>query len=272
MNHNDDTIFVLVTDENYYNKCKRTILDLRSRGAWQGDIVCITVGFNLNTNFKQFYNITEVKFHEIDKSEYLRRIGNGFPEGDGREHTKLTQWEKFHVFDEYFTKWKRVIYLDAGLRVLDSVKYLLELDYKGSFLCPGEYYTEEQILKNKFANQLSKRDTLIIKELTEEYGLHILNERYFLNCIWIYDTAILKTIQKTELIEVMNKYPLFRTNEMGAMNLIITMKYKLWKPFPTMTLINGKYLFDWCELNRPGTTWNNYCLIKYPVTISFEDT
>jgi hypothetical protein len=272
MNMNGDTVFVFVTDAFYYNKCKRTIVDLRSCGQWQGDIVCITVGFNMNTNFKLFYNVTEVKFPEIEKSEYLRKIGKGFPEGDGRETTKLTQWEKLHVFDDYFRKWARVIYLDAGLRVLDSVRYLLELDYKGVFLCPGEYYTAEKILENKFVNQLSKRDLSIIKDLTVEYGDHILNERYFLNCLWIYDTTLLDTIRKTELIEVMNKYPLFRTNEMGVMNLIIAMKYKLWQAFPTVVSENGKYLFDWCELNRPGTMWYNYCLIKYPVTISFEDT
>jgi len=269
---NEDTVFVFVTDANYYNKCKRTILDLRSCGGWQGPIVCITVGFNICNNFKHFYNITEVKFPEIDKSAYLRNIGEGFPEGDGRERTKLTQWEKLHVFDDYFTKWQRVIYLDAGLRVLDSVKYLLDLDYKDRFLCPGEYYTEHQVLNNIFVNQLSKRDPAMLKTLTDAYGEHILNERYFLNCLWIYDTALLKTLRKTELIEVMNTYPLFRTNEMGAMNLIIAMKYKLWTPFPTLVAANGKYLFDWCELNRPGTMWYNYCLIKYPVTITFEDT
>lgn len=267
-----DTVFVLVTDANYYNRCKRTILDLRSRGQWQGEIVCITVGFTMNINFKQFYNVTEVKFPEIDKRGYLQKVGKGFPEGDGRELTKLTQWEKLHVFDTYFTQWKRVIFLDAGLRVLDTVSYLLALDYTGRFLCPGEYYTTEQIEKNTFGNQLSKRDLTVLKDLTDAYGEYILQERYFLNCLWIYDTSILQTIRKEELIEVMNKYPLFRTNEMGVMNLLIAMKYKLWQPFPTLVSANGKYLFDWCELNRPGTMWYNYCLIKYPVTISFEDT
>ncbi len=68
----------------------------------------------------------------------------------------------------------------------------------------------------------------------------------------------------------MNKYPLFLTNEMGVMNLLLAMKYKIWKPFPYV-VDNGKYLFDWCELNRNGTDWKKYCFIKYPVTISFDD-
>ena len=183
---------------------------------------------------------------------------------------KLTQWEKIHVFDEFFIKWKRVIYLDSGLRVLDNVKYLLELDYIGKFLCQGEYYTEEQILKNKFECQLIKKDINLINSLTKEFGEYILDEKYFLNCLWIYDTDILEIVKKQELINIMNEFPLFRTNEMGTMNLIISMKYKLWKPLPILAS-NGKYLFDWCESNRPGTIWNNYCLIKYPVTISFNE-
>ena len=267
----DNTVFVLVSDENYYNKCKKTIIDLRACGKWFGDIVCITVGFNMNSDFKLFYNIIEVKFPEIDKITYLHNIGNGLSDGDGRELTKLTQWEKLHVFDEYFIKWDRVIYLDAGLRVLDTVNYLLELEYKDSFLCPGEYYKEEHFINNKFVCQLTTHNPTMLKQLTDTYGAEILNAHYFLNCIWIYDTAILKTIHKNELIDVMNTYPLFRTNEMGVMNLIIAMKYKLWVPFPTLAS-NGKYLFDWCELNRLGTIWQNYCLIKYPVTISFDDT
>ena len=34
---------------------------------------------------------------------------------------------------------------------------------------------------------------------------------------------------------------------------------------------NGKILFDWCELNNPNKTWKDYCFIKYPATITFDD-
>jgi hypothetical protein len=75
------------------------------------------------------------------------------------------------------------------------------------------------------------------------------------------------------MLEAMNKYTCCRTNEMAIMNLFLTFKYKLWEPFPFY--IGGKdtnkILFDWCELNNAGTHWKNYCYIKYPVTISFDD-
>ena len=270
LHNNSDTVFALITDLNYYNKAKRTIIDLRSKGNWNGKIVLITIDFNLNNNFKDFYNITEVKSPLIDKSTLLSKIGiNGFIDTtDKREINKLNQWEKLHVFDDYFKQWSRVVYLDSGLRVLDDVKYILELDYKNKILAPkdGKLY-EDQIFKC----QISYYNSELIDSLKAEFGEHILQSNYMLNCMWIYDTDILKLCNKTQLIEAMNKYTFCKTNEMGVMNLLFHFKYRLWETLP-IKASNGKILFDWSEVNQSYyTTWREYCFIKYPVTINFED-
>jgi hypothetical protein len=253
---------------SYFNRAKRTIIDLRTKGNWKDDIVLITIDFDLNTNFKDYYNIIEVKFPLIDKTELLNKIGkNGFSNSDGREINKLNQWEKLHIFDKYFFKWDRVIYLDAGLRILDDIKFFLELDFKNKLLAPydGKIYD-----KNKFNSQVSFDNNNLIEKLKNIYGENILNENYFLNCIWIYDTNILNLVNKNELIEAMNTWVFCKTNEMGIMNLIFHFKYNLWEPLP-FKLSNDKILFDWCELNNPNTNWKDYISLKYPVTISFED-
>ena len=265
-----DTVFTLVTDGAYFERAKRTIIDLRTRGNWTGDVVLIAVGFTLNTNFKDFYNITEVSFATIDKSTLLAKIGsNGFTDTtDKREIYKLAQWEKFHVFDEYFTQWSRVVYLDAGLRVLDDVKYLLELEYKGRILAPkdGKLYQDQA-----FKCQLSTDNPELIANLRSVFGETMFTSNYMLNCMWIYDTNILKLCNKQQLIDAMNKYTCCKTNEMGIMNILFCFKYNLWDPFPEKAP-NGKFLFDWCELNQTHkTTWREYCYMKYPVTISFGD-
>ena len=269
--YDPDTVFVLVTDEPYFHRAKKTIQELRGRGEWIGDIVCISVGFSIDFTFKRDLGVIEKKFEAIDKENLIRKIGDGFPGSDGRERTKLTQWEKLHVFDDYFKRWKRVAYLDAGMRVFDSVKYLLSLDYKDSFLCPDDNTSPQKRAQNVFRSQISNKDPELFEQLVEEYGEEILEADNFLNCIWVYDTNLLNTtITKTEFIEVMNKYPLFLTNEMGVMALLLAMKYKVWKTFPR-TIISDKgkekYLFDWCELNRPGTNWTDFCLIKYSSTM-----
>lgn len=263
-----NTVFVIVTDSSYFNRAKRTVIDLRSKGNWKGDFVLITIDFNLNHNFKDFYNIIEVKFPLIDKSELLNKIGSlGFTHSDNRELNKLNQWEKLHVFDYYFMKWERVVFLDAGLRILDDVKYLLDLDYKCKILAPvdGKYYDPK-----KFKDQLSYDNSIMLDKVINDFGENILDEIYFLNCIWIYDTSILKICNKYDMINAMNTYTLCKTNEMGIMNLLLRFKYNLWEPFP-FKIESGKILFDWCELNNQNTNWREYCYIKYPVTISFED-
>ena len=264
-----DTVFVLITDQNYFNKAKRTIIDLRTKGNWNKDIVLITIDFNLNPNFKDFYNIIEVKFNCIDKSTLLRKIGEtGFNDTtDKREIHKLNQWEKFHVFDDYFLKWDRVVYLDAGLRVLEDVKYILEIDYKNKLLAPkdGKLYDDRE-----FKCQLSNDNPELIDLFKNEYGEKALTSNYMLNCMWIYDTSILNLCDKNQLIEAMNKYTFCKTNEMGIMNILFNFKYSLWERFPVKTS-NGKILFDWCELNQDyPTTWRDYCFIKYPVSIGFD--
>jgi len=265
----DSTVFVLVSDATYFNKAKRTIVDLRSKGNWQGDIVLITIDFILHANFKDFYNITEVTFPLLDKSILLAKIGeNGFSDTtDKREINKLNQWEKLHVFDDYFMKWSRVVYLDAGLRVLDNVSYLLQLDYKNKILAPkdGKLYDDQE-----FKCQLSYDKPEFIDELKNMYGDNILKSNYMLNCMWIYDTNILNLCDKKQLMEAMNKYSFCKTNEMGIMNIMFHFKYHLWERLP-MKASNGKILFDWCELNNDGTHWKDYCYIKYPLTISFDD-
>ena len=265
-----DTVFVLITDQNYFNKAKRTIIDLRTKGNWNKDIVLITIDFNLNSNFKDFYQIIELKFPSIDKTILLQKIGeNGFNDTtDKREIYKLNQWEKFHVFDEYFTKWSRVVYLDAGLRVLEDVKYILEIDYKDRILAPkdGKLYDVQE-----FNNQVSYDKPELIETFKNEYGENTLKANYMLNCIWVYDTNILKLCDKRQLIDAMNTYTFCKTNEMGIMNILFHFKYKLWERLP-IKASNGKFLFDWCELNQNyHTTWREYCFIKYPVSIGFDD-
>jgi hypothetical protein len=265
-------VFVLVTDVNYFQKTKTTIKDLRSVGRWTGNIVVITIDFDLDNSFKVANNIIEKKFPLIDKSILLEKIGKkGFTNSDNREINKLNQWEKLHVFDEYFLKWDRVVFLDSGLRVLENVKYLLELNCTNSILAQNDAspnYNADQIFKN----QLSYDNQELVELVKNDFGEKIFESHHMLNCMWVYDTNILKICNKDQLIEAMNKYTLCKTNEMGIMNLLFHFKYNLWKPFP-LKASNGKYLFEWCELNHSFyTTWRDYCFIKYPITIQLNET
>jgi hypothetical protein len=267
----ENTVFVLITDKCYYHKAIVTIRDVRTVGCWTGEIVLITIDFELDEHVKREFHLIEAKFPLIDKTHLLSKIGpTGFSNSDKRELYKLNQWEKFHVFDDYFLKWDRVVYLDCGLRVLDNVSYLLELDYKGKLLAQNDAaptYKPDHL----FQNQISYDCAETVEWLKRDFGEDILGKQHMLNCMWVYDTSILKICNKTQLVEAMNTYTLCKTNEMGIMNLLFHFKYNLWREFP-LKASNGKYLFEWCELNHSHhTTWRDYCFIKYPVTIRLNE-
>jgi len=130
------TAVVTLTDSAYFYKAKRTILDVRSRGKWMGDIVLITVGFKCNQNFLDFYNVTQYYVEHINTNKLLEEYKK-CPIGetcDNRQYVKLTQWDKFYVFSNYFKQWDRVIFLDAGLRVLDEIQNLVDVPCDGVIL------------------------------------------------------------------------------------------------------------------------------------------
>ena len=74
-----NTVFVLVTDNAYLYKAIVTINDLKTIGNWHGEIVMITIDFDLEDHYKLTQNIIEKKFPLIDKTHLLNEIGpNGF--------------------------------------------------------------------------------------------------------------------------------------------------------------------------------------------------
>jgi hypothetical protein len=271
------TVVVTLSDVHQQSRAKRTILDVRTRGEWKGDIVWITVGFTPSTNFLEYYRVQAYRVEHLDTSALLAYYEKNplQPTCDQRETKKLTQWDKFYVFDSWFLQWNRVIYLDAGLRVVDKMEPLLELDCSNSIMAPDDaaiYDTQKRfggIIEADYAKHPE-----VVRSLLEEYSPEIFKERYFLNCMWMYDTHLLHRIHITDLIDAMNRYPICRCNEMTIMNLIFTFKHRVWKPFPEhCPRDDRRRLFGWTERDRdygPYTTWRDFCFLKYPSTLTME--
>jgi hypothetical protein len=268
------TVVVTLTDAGYYHKVKRTIIDVRSRGEWTGDLVLITVGFDAPSNFLDYYRVTPFRVEHLDTAALLQQYRDVpiRPTCDNREYTKLTQWDKFYVFHHWFQQWERVIYLDAGLRVFDKIQYLADIPCDGVIMAPDDSPKDD--IHKRFGGIIeTDRNPAVVAQLFEEYDPTILHERYFLNCIWMYDTALLSKVSLPFLVEQMNKYPICRCNEMTIMNLVFTFKHKVWKPFPEWIDQPRKRLFGWTELDRDydrSGTWRDFCFLKYPFSINFD--
>jgi len=265
------TVCVTLCDEPYFHKAIQTIRDIRTVGQWKGDLILITVGFTLAEELSKKYSIQTVSFPLVPTEklrEHYQLNPLSTPTCDGREYKKCTQWEKLHVFDTYFKQWDRVIFVDAGLRILESLELFLSLEWKGRFLAPDDTWNDEN---KRFRCQVETINTPhILESLVSSYG-DLLDQKYFLNCMFLFDTSLLSNTSKEEMIDIMDKYPLWRTNEMGVMNVFFTFHLKVWTPFPTYAK-NGKYLFEWCEYNRSNTKWYEYCALKYPATLPHGKT
>jgi hypothetical protein len=261
------TVFVTLCNESQQHRAHQTIKDLRTRGEWVGDIVLVTVDYKPSPEFLTEYQVTSVQFARFDVSHYVAKLREKpftVPTNDGREFNKTVQWEKLHLFELWFReRWERVVFLDAGLRVLAPVTSLLALPWRGRFLAPDD--TQGKTYRFRVAVETENwPDALHL--LQTRYGLD-LEDRYFLNCMWVYDTNL--AIPVEEFLSML-EYPVWRHNEMGAMNAILHFHRRLWTPFPEKQP-DGKYLFDWCELNRGSCAhWSEYTFLKYPITLSFD--
>jgi hypothetical protein len=268
-----NTVVVTLTDQGYFQKAKRTIIDVRSRGEWTGELVLITVGFDAPQNFLDYYRILPFRVEHIDTSSMVQQYRDNpiRPTCDGREFGKLTQWDKFYVFHTFFRSWDKVIYLDAGLRVLDSISYLADLPCTNVIMAPDDASPYDN--DKRFGGIIeTDRHPVVVERLWKEYAPSILKERYFLNCIWMYDTSLLSRVSFQDLVDTMNKYPICRCNEMTVMNLLFTFQHRVWKPFPEWVANGRKRLFGWTENDRDdgATSWRDFCFMKYPFTINFD--
>jgi hypothetical protein len=252
------TAIVLVSDSQYFPKALITIHDLRTVGNWHGDIVLISVDFTPEPHVIEQYQLLIVHFDRIPITKFLSALREKpltIPTHDGREFTKITQWEKLHVFDEWFReRYQRVIYIDAGARIFNPIDPILAYDWEGKFLAPDDGGSKQ------FRYQLEL--TNWPESITELETLYpgILDSIYFLNCFWIYDTRL--NIQKEWFTSIIEKYPIWRTNEMGVMNIVLTFDKKLWTPMQVVDTESSKILFDWT--NRPGHAKSDYIILKYP--------
>ncbi len=259
--NNCKTVIVLVSDNKYFNKAKRTIIDIRSKGEWNKDLVLITIDFDLNNNFKDFYNVIEVKLPYLNFKINEKLKNKCYENSDKREIEKINQWQKLNVFNPYFKKWDKVIFFDAGFRILDKIKYYDEIEFENYLVAPLD---NNGIPLEKIFSQTYIED---YNQYIQDYGTKYFKEGYLMNCMFLYDTKILNLFDFDDFINEVDKYTIWRLNEMSYMNFYFYIKLDIWKKMPEFIYNdNGekKVLYEWCEINRPGTNWRYYVGIKYP--------
>jgi hypothetical protein len=268
-----NTCIVSLCDKGYFSKAKRTIEEARGAGKWKGDMVLIVVDWSPDEQEAAWLGAHGVSIHSVShiSTDALLQAYKEFPihaPSDNRHIHKLYQWDKLHVFGAYFKKWKKIVFLDAGMRVFDSVEALLDIPCDGCILAPDD--SDPYDNGNRFRCQLDVHANPGARDaLFAEFSVAILEERYFLNCMFVFDTSRIgdgsNQVSFARFEEYMNKYPITQCNEMTIMNLVFTYGLRCWKPFPQK--VGGKFLFAWSEKNyKGGLQWDKFHFVKYSAT------
>jgi hypothetical protein len=262
-----NTVCVTLSDAAYMDKAVRTIQELRGAGRWDGDVVLLCVDCNPPAGIAERYNVIMHRIPKINTDLLVQALKENpiRPMPDGRHFGKLTQWTKFRVFDPFFKRWDRVAFFDAGLRIFDTIEPILQIPWRGRFIAPDDAGVVDN--GNRFRVQLDlAANPRVAEDMIAQVGKGVLDERYFLNCMWIYDTALLDRISVEDLEDSMNRYPISLCNEMGIMNYWFSYKLRCWSPLPWRTP-TGKIVFAWSEGSlHGGTSWSDFHFVKYSST------
>jgi len=247
---------VTYTDVTYFERAKNTIEDIRIRGQFFGDLIVMTDGlFKIDPRFIIRMNLIVKEYPDVDVSELLEKIHqHPFRDSDGRELHKTKQWNKLYVFDVFFKQWDFVFFVDAGLRIFNRVDYFYPKIHENAIVALDDGHPE---FTKKFDSQIELSNTKIVEKLKLIYDIH---SSYFLNCLFIFDTQLIQENTLWNLIELINEYPICKTNEMAIMNIYF---HKNWIPLE-IYLGHDLILFDWCE--RDERNWDKYVALKYTLT------
>jgi len=253
-------VVVLMCNDNefYKNELRRTITELRSNGNYHDDIVLL-IGDDLLHKQDQLIDIVNnhkviIKyFKTIDRSQYIQKfIEKPFKEGDKREITKSFQFHKFYIFDHYFKKWEKVLYIDAGMHIMKDIYKILNIHCNDKILVHSDGYP---YFKNKLDSQFEKIEySHLFNILKQHYNLNV---NHFQTGIILFNTILLNIHKNifNDLLHLSHQFYNTRTNEQAIMNLFF---YNNWQQLPLND--NETHFYDIWE--RGKLRKHNYIMLK----------
>jgi hypothetical protein len=257
-----ENVLVLMTNESYSARCVRTVWECRNIGKYLGDIVIIShPELQENTGYIQTcasLRATPVFLPLIDIRDILAKIHERpFQHSiDGRETTKTFQWQKLQIFNTYFKKWKKLFYVDAGMKIIQDINIFFTCIKPNSMLAHCDGYPEYQwTLGDKF-DKHSRPE--VYAELEKQFCLTTMN---YQSTILLFHTDTIQSDTVEKIVQLANKYPISLTNEQGIINLYFL---DILSQVPLFR--ENRFLYDFCE--RFGIHGSRYTMLKYPKTIS----
>ena len=230
MSREDRTAVCIVGNYKFLKKhLNNFVLQVRNQGKYKGDIIILTSPYTpiFLLKLKDRSNLKFLKFNKItfDKNtdNELSNINtNGQP---NRYIFKNFQWHKLHLFDIKLKQWKYIFYIDINMTIHKDINPILDIMPEGCIFANRDANDQQNWeLKNQF--DISHKR---FQELSVNYNLSINN--YFQTGMMYFDTNIIQQETKEEILKLVKKYPITRTNEQAILNLYFIYHKNLYKQF-----------------------------------------
>ena len=229
MKGNENTAICIVGNFSYIRKYYKKLLDqLTTAGKYSGDLVLITGKYTPTFHLKKYKNINLkiLRFSKIKFTEFAETNLRNLKIDLNRHIYRNFQWYKINLFDEKMKNWDFIFYLDLNMNIHFDINELLNAKKAGTLLAREDAYpTFEWCLEDQF-----DKTNKIFKSLEKEYDLSI--NDYFQTGVLFYDTSIINNETKREIIDLVNTYPISKTNEQGIFNLYFIYHKKNYETLP----------------------------------------
>jgi len=219
MSKSNLTAIALVANFKFLkNNFNRIYSQIREIGSYNGEIILITTYFCPTFLFKPIRNdklIKIIRFRKVRFSAETESIlKNLITHPDPNRHlTKNFQWHKIYLFSMRLKQWKYIFYLDINMHIHYNINPILKLRPKEKLLARADSYPRyDKTLENQFV-----RKNPYFYNLEKSYDLKISN--YFQTGVLFFDTSIINEHSVSDIISLVEKFPISKTNEQGILNL-----------------------------------------------------
>lgn len=251
-------------DRKFVKKATQTISQIRTVGAYKGDIVCILANdlHNHHDLLHKDNNVVCKNFFQYDTSPILnhpKRMEN-FASPYFPMKRKMIHYHGFYMFHSWFKEnYKKCLYIDVGAQIFKPLDKITNLDCTNKLLTHSNAYPEYKS-EDKLYTQFDK---VVFPELYDELNtLYDLDVDHFQATVMLYDTAIIEGDTFDTLWKLAYRYVNSIANEQAIMNLYYgCMKHK-WEQLPIKD--NETHYYDFYE--RGDLKKEDYIIVKYPQT------
>ena len=249
-------VIILFCNLDYLQKAIQTILQIRTTGKYNDDIVLIhTEELTTQSNYIQYlnetFNVILCKVNTLDLSNIHNYLST-YKDVEWHSITKSFWFHKFYVFNTYFKGWDRVLYLDCGTHIYQDINSIFDLDCTNSIVGHSGLYPDNYGKFTLLDNFEQRNNDIYLQTLKESYDIN--KPDYFLSGFLLYDTNIIEPDTFNNLIDLMNRFPCTKGDQ-GILNLYFVVIKNLWKPLPIG-------IFDFTQ--RFDKKPSDYIMLKYP--------